>query len=214
MDMKLSTVGVGLIGVVIGILALKIYEHSSAPAGTDSPVTVRGGAMTVRTKDQGGWVNIGNNSWCTDIGDLGAFSISLDALTGTKPSTFPVGSTLTINGRAGNNDDPDNGIQLTSQTGGCGNESGPSIKLSPITSATSTSFFYPDASSVNEDGGKIKAKRFWNQNSKNCVGPNPAATATGDEDTCERASTIALTVSGATSTYRCKNGECVIGIGK
>ena len=181
----------------------------------DSPIVVRGGSMTIRTRDPGGWVDEGNKSWCSDIPDLAYFAIVPEPTTVSPPTSFPDGSKLTINVRAGSSDDLQNGIQLVSQSGGCteNDQSPSSIKLSLIDNASSD--FYPYSSSVNQEGGgKEMAKRFWNTNPIDaCAGPNPKSTATGDEDVCERPSRITWTVSGVTSHYSCTNGECIVRIG-
>jgi len=125
----------------------------------DSPIVVRGGSMTIRTRDPGGWVDEGNKSWCSDIPDLAYFAIVPEPTTVSPPTSFPDGSKLTINVRAGSSDDLQNGIQLVSQSGGCteNDQSPSSIKLSLIDNASSD--FYPYSSSVNQEGGGKRWRR-------------------------------------------------------
>jgi len=227
-----TTVALALLCAVLGVSGCKDDGGGKKPAtmfqaATDSPVVVRGGAMTIRTKETTyGWIMGADvDHYCTNISNLSWFGTDADLQTGTQPSTFPAGSTVQMQGRqflgvgvGGSAKDSQNGILLTAQSVTCTGTAGFSILLAPM-NGSSYSHFYQDEAALNEEGnGKVvRGKRFMDTTAT-CLGPSPTynSAPTGDEDTCERGSTITVIVPGAaggTSTYRCKNGECAVGIG-
>jgi hypothetical protein len=104
-------------------------------------------------------------------------------------------------------------------TKSCSGGSGSSIVISALQPGmgSSNSSFYPDEASVNEDSTSssiITAKRFLDTTA-NCISPNTSNT--DDEDTCERASIIQFALPAGSASpykYKCREGECIIGIGK
>ena len=247
--MKRLHVAVGLIalGAVCSLVGCKEsfkgggggYQPKPFAGPGDSPVVVRGGAMTVRTKDSVGWKGA-SVPFCTGIGLTGGtlyFNYEgLDAVPGSPtppPVPFPVipkGSValtgnnwqLTILGRNYvPNTTPSqsrygNGIVIT-PAASCTGATGASVYVQLALTGKYPGFYNSD---LNEKGTRA-GKRFRDFTplgtpGTNCFGPNSNSVppSTGDEDVCERASLVTLNTGGGT-TYSgwCSNGECVIGLG-
>jgi hypothetical protein len=212
----------GVVGVVFGTNGGK--GVSTPP---DSPIVVRGGAMTIRTKDQTyGWQTAGS-SFCTNA-DTSMFWISDDATLyngspklPTNPLVLTSGWRVTIVGRlpssSGSSQASTNGITLSAASAPCTSSTGSTwVTLSTIPSTNSS--FYPTDPVENEEKPRIRtAKRFMDTTKGSGGAPSPCAgpntNPNGDEDVCERASIVTLTNSSHTYTYWCTNGECMVGIG-
>ena len=206
-------------------------------SGTESPITVRGGAMTIRTLDTvNGWQAVGQN-YCSNVSDDSEFNST--GLIKYKNNPLPVeplaltsGWSITLVGRVHNSSGSTlpsaNGVTITQSSTACPtatpNATTP-ILLSPLASGYSA--FYGPEPSVDEGAASPSVhtgKRFMDTTpdiagaSTHCSGPNsgakPSPSATGDEDACERASLV--TINSGTATYQawCRNGECDIHIGK
>jgi|SRR5580658_214045 hypothetical protein len=242
--MKRLRVAVGLI-VLVAVCSLAGYfggRFRKLTGPGDSPVVVRGGAMTVRTKSSAGWQGA-SAPFCTGIVLTGGalyFNYSgLDIVPGNPnptPTPFPPppkgsdGSlaltpnnwTLTILGRNFPVTTPaqsNNGIDIT-WVPSCAGASAASVyvQLSLIGAPNAT--FYGtdiDGSSAVVSGKRFRDRTPYVSGGTNCYGPNTSAAQVGDEDACERASLVTLsnTVGTTTTTYSgwCTNGECVIGLG-
>jgi hypothetical protein len=241
--MKKLGVAVGLI-VLAAVCSVTGYIRGTFKKFTgagDSPVVVRGGAMTVRTKDAtNGWQSA-NNGYCSDIkltGDTLYFNYEgLDIVPGNPnptPTPFnPVhnGSVaLTANGwdlkifgriynSAGSTQASTNGIEIT-PVGRCNSLTGASVYVQlNLLGAPNATFYGTDLEGTS---AVVTGKRFRDQTpyvsgGTNCFGPNTSAAQAGDEDACERASLVTLsnTVGTTTTTYSgwCTKGECVSGLG-
>jgi hypothetical protein len=244
--MKRQRLAFGLIvlGVVCSLVGCN--EKKDVPAGTfkkftgagDSPVVVRGGAMTVRTKDTtNGWQSQ-NNGYCTGItlatGTLYLNYEGLDKVpTNPTPTPFPTppkgyvaltGNNwmLTLLGRNFPRTTPaqsNNGIAIT-PVGSCNGLTGASVYIQLSLTGPNPGFYDSDVEGV---AAAVTGKRFRDltpfvKGGTNCFGPNfnnpsPSFPA-GDEDVCERASLVTLSNGGVlTNSGFCTNGECVIGLG-
>jgi hypothetical protein len=205
---------------------------------TDTPIVVQGGSMTFRSKDSSNrWVASGNG-YCLDGADISALELNGVELTRKpQPASTPPNPTgwiglspgwsLILYGRdhsqgSGTTASSADGITLAAQDSTCkGTKPGTSVLLTPLphpdpVTHENLNGFYPIADEP-DDGQKptgdtsSPSVRFMNSSSF-CAGPN--GNLKGDEDVCERMSTIQATVNGNTYYYNCKNGECAIGIGR
>lgn len=212
------------------IRSLKPYQTGGG--GTNMPLKVRGGSMTVRTADSDGWQDVttvpASPQFCTNVNP------SYIELTGVTPgAAVPPGpvplviSKIPLNfvwqidvvGRSpGGASVSGNGIRLTSQSSGCPTgSSSSSVLLS--TQSGGNSAFYPNESALTESN--THSKRFMDTTAATATHPGcqSSPSSAGDEDLCERISKVTLTLtppSGGTQityTYKCPNGECSIGIG-
>jgi len=199
----------------------------------NTPIVVQGGSMTFRiTKKPAQWtsVTVGTtNGYCADVSVNDVSELELDGveLTNGGTATNPTGWigltapwTLNLYGRvpssAAGVNPSQSGIALSAQPKSCLGTSGTSILLLPIGQAG----FYLSSNELDDDDPASSKKpavsvryRDLSSSSSNCIGPNGPG-ATGDEDICERISTIQATINSTTYTYNCRNGECTIGIGK
>ena len=240
---RLSHLGLaGAFGVLVGggIFAFIFQDYHKHPLGganPPSPIKVRGGAMTARTMNSGQWQTIGTdlqhrNIYCSDTDDVSwidffeAAGVSSGAI--ETPTGLPAGWSMKIYGRtyapatgttAASSQPSSNGLLLKSQAGGClaGDTSSFSVILSIYEDdGGSNAQFYKDSATGTDSNGGY-AEKFEDM-SKGCAGPNGGAIQTGNEDVCERASTIEFTFtppggSKSTSIYNCTDGECSIYIG-
>ncbi|MGA3133946.1 MAG: hypothetical protein ABSD59_24560 [Terracidiphilus sp.] len=232
---KRVLIGIALliIGAILGFAGFKMSEKSKNSHGiidaADSPVTVRGGSMTARTRDQNGW-QVTGNSFCTNLPyAVNLYFQGLRDKYGSLPSTSPImlsgNWSVTVQGREhGNNTTPHesgNGIMFTPSSTECGTastSSNSSILLSPYGSYGG---FYndPAVADLNEGSSTVMAERFEDLTpdgstaTTHCEGPNSSMTG-GDEDVCERASrvTIKTGTAGSQITYEgwCLYGECAV----
>jgi hypothetical protein len=244
--MKPFTVKVGLTisGLILGVLGAVIFIKLVATpkaAATDSPVVVRGGAMTVRTKDTtDGWVPAGA-FYCTYVplgNPLNLYLYEVDNYKNKTPiPTNPLpltGSwTVTINGRIPKYIPPtptspgywdsttpsSNGIILQGSNSNCTAPSSTQSLVVLTTTGTYGSFYMKDLG-LHEESSVDTGKRFMDTTPASgstpsvCAGPNSNPTPTGNEDSCERALLITVTTSSGGPYYgRCTNGECIVGIG-
>jgi len=197
----------------------------------DSPVVVRGGAMTVRTKDSVGWKGA-SVPFCTGIGLTGGtlyFNYSgLETAKGyAPPQPTPIALTgnwsVKIVGRLHNGADSTqasgNGVIIT-PVGSCSGASTEPDYVQLSTASNNSDFYAPDPALKEEPNATAyTAKRFMDKTpagtpGTNCQGPSPKASNLGDEDACERASLVTIqTTSGGPYYGWCSNGECVIGLG-
>jgi hypothetical protein len=251
---KLSvTIGPILLAVVCGMTGCNgftVVSKGSQPnparetkhvtGAGDSPVVVRGGAMTARTKDKtNGW-KPSNNGFCTGItltsstlyfnyDGIGAVPTYLPP----PPKSFPAANgdiPLTANGWdlkiLGRNYVPNtaptpshNGSDITWVPSCTGAAAGSTVYVQLSLTGTYPGFYDSDADGIS---AVVTGKRFRDltplkKPGTNCFGPNRSSGTAGDEDACERASLVTLTntAGGTTTTYSgwCTNGECVVGLG-
>jgi hypothetical protein len=211
-------VGIGvLVGAAItGLTAFVIWKMKLANPPTNTPIVVRGGAMTFRSKNQvaqsGGVdcfpLNGTHLSFYKDLdstntpgnqqpdGQYSLSDLSKIDFAGFVPAGYnSSGTSESVNGVT---------VQMT-QT--CNGSVG--ATLAPING--DSSFYHNRDAHKNwhdEDGSYVK--RFWdkscNQNSE-----------TADEDTCEHLSAVYLyftpAAGGGTVRWDCMNGECEVRIG-
>jgi hypothetical protein len=240
-----------LIGGILGALALAGIQRSTrqmalppippgGPKGpSGSPVTVRGGSMTIRTGDKAnGWQSTKlATTYCTYIptsADL-SLSASPEVVSANIPGDTPITSaspvpltgnwTVTILGRdykpgdSTHQSSSNSGITLQGTNSACKTASS-GQKLVALTANPSDSDFYKDDLGLHEESNVVTAKRYMNTTSAsastNCSGPNlpPGSPGVGNEDSCERASLITVITASSGSPYsgRCRNGECIITI--
>jgi hypothetical protein len=230
--------GGGLIALamlIAGKLDIAKLAGTHSSGNPSSPIKVRGGSMTFRSKNSL-WIaqNVPTPSsgsasgYCASVDDISF--IELDDVVGVPPASPPYGVpttftniskdwTLSLNGKENNGAD---GIEMWARTsftcqGQTGN--GPAMLLIPL---TGTSGFY--ANSI-DDVGKDHSERFADNYVDNSVSPpktpclGPNNNNTGDEDACERIKTLQLTLSSSDATprvynYTCPNGECSVYIGQ
>lgn len=209
-SLRNGVIAFSLLGVLVGVTGCRLDKGRLK---VDSPIKVRGGAMTFRSKNvtwQQGTVS-GATSPCYFLDGVGISSISTDASYasgGTAPSlnNLTAGWSMTLNGRNPSNPKQasPNGITIKTQDASC-NGSVHTMILLPL-SPTNAAAFYPGELQT-EDG---YMERFVD-NSSSCQGPS--GSRSGDEDLCERMSTISLVLAGSsTYNYLCRNGECEIDI--
>ena len=245
--MKRLHVAVGLIalGAVCSLVGCKEsfkgggggYQPKPFAGPGDSPVVVRGGAMTIRTKDTtDGWV-LSGAVYCTYIPTttgLHLYPSGVDPITSMLPA-IPVPPTpplqltgswkVEVQGRKhlkGLSITPSgNGIRLRPPNSASECAPAPSGYVAIVLEKLSgNSDYYPVDSGVNEEpSSKEVAKRFQDitpssDTSTNCYGPNANAGSGGDEDACERASKITVYTTGGPYYGRCTDGECILGIDK
>jgi hypothetical protein len=220
-----STMAVCLLGALAGVTAC----HQPKGITADSPIKVRGGAMAFRSKSQ--WTQETSSGQVAYY--LNSADISSITFTGVTPPPsapiLPTGCwTMTLKGRlpANPSQESANGITIQALDGSCNPPSGyHAITLTPFGSAG----FYPEDYKPDDDGTFIE--RFMDTTLDvpshgttapvpGCQGPSGlSSNVTGDEDICERMSTISLVLytgptPGSSTTYKCKNGDCEIDIGK
>ena len=195
---------------------------------TNPPVVVRGGAITIRTRDSGGWQN-SNPPFCTnadisfiELDDVGQIPPATAAGKGsavargdvTLSNIVPTAADnwiITIYGRDTTGKvKSGNGIQLTSKSTSCSAGAGTSVSL---TGLGGNGGFYQDGS-IDDDGAAASLSKRFRDSSCVPSGASPNL----DEDFCEHASEIdlVLTIGGTSTTqkYSCVNGECEVAIGK
>jgi hypothetical protein len=248
-------VGFVALGAVLGVSGCKkeldnsqganpqgaILQAKNLVSSTDSPVVVRGGAITIRTTDTtDGWVSAaGGTVYCTYIplgSPLNLYPSGVDKINGTTPISDPLPLTgtwkVTINGRAPKYVPPTpaspgywdsttpsaNGIVLQGSNSNCTGATSTQSTVVLTTTGTYGRLYLPDIG-LHEESTVDTAKRFMDTTPNSgatpsiCAGPNSNLT-TGNEDSCERASTITVTTSAGSYSGRCRNGECTLGIGK
>jgi hypothetical protein len=227
-----------LIAIPAGIVWRQFNLDASGPNSwgkggpqPNTPIVVQGGSMTFRSRDKARqWkpVTVGKaNGYCVDGADVSELELDGVELTSGGTPTNPTGWigltapwTLSLYGRMPSSSPgvnvSQNGVTLSAQSKSCAGTSGTSVLLLPIGQAG----FYPPSDELDDDDTASSAKpalsvryRDMSSTSSYCIGPNGSA-ATGDEDVCERMSTIQATINSTTYTYNCRNGECTIGIGK
>lgn len=220
---------------------LRLSHGLMGGSGTNSPLKVRGGSMTVRTIDK--WTSVSSSppSFCTNA------DTSYIALVGVTPTSAAPSGPIPLalanippipNVRAWHIDifgrDPNtqgkastNGIALDPQSSSCsGTPNKMSVKLS-VQPGGNSSFY---ASPVSPDDDNTHSQRFEDTTSDpnppngkfGCQGPVPNASSSvpnGDKDLCERISSIVLTLDPDNTkkpvyAYQCPNGECSISIGQ
>lgn len=233
MNRWVTRIGLSAFGIFVGITGILLYQKSPMPrvANSDSPVTVRGGAMTVRTKDAVGWRGA-NAPFCTGIGLTTStlyFNYSgLGTASGySAPPATPIALTgawsVTIVGRLHNGTDStqasNNGVVIA-PVGTCTGAGTASVYVQLSNTGTYSDFYGPDKALKEEPKATgYTAKRFMDKtpagtSGTNCQGPSPLPSNPGDEDACERASKVTIqTASGGPYYGWCTNGECVIGLG-
>jgi hypothetical protein len=234
---SLTMVHIGVAGILGGLIASAVgfisIEHvkkaiidiaTSGTRGngqTNTPVVVRGGAMTFRTDDSNGWVG-SSAPYCANLKDNTYIEfVRVSPKSGPQPIPLALSGLgahwrLDIFGR-----DPVNGgssktkgVYIQPQSGSCSTGSGPaSVLLSPQNDTNEYSALYPQPTQecdIDEDSNNCsaanqphKSMRFWDKTptrgaTPGCQGPMPSATSAtngiGDEDYCERISDIRLTL--------------------
>ena len=123
--------------------------------------------------------------------------------------------TMTLNGRSySDSTQPSSyGTEIDARHVACDDRSaGTSLRLLAIQGGMTS--FYPIHDAANDDMKQTHSVRFADPEPQ-CEGP--AGGGSGDEDACERASLIVLTldpsdVTGTPFYYRCTNGECEIDV--
>jgi len=151
-----------------------------------SPVKVRGGAMTFITKNSWSPVNGHRHTYCTKTQSSGVEAEGFGVLADGSIPNLPQKWTLQVVGGSGSN-----GIQMQSDTKDCGGNAGFSVTISPIQSGD----FYPNDLTL---PSRKQNKRFLD---KSC----------GDEDACERMTSLKIVSSGI--TYSCLDLDCSLYIG-
>jgi hypothetical protein len=167
----------------------------------NSPIKVRGGAMTFYTKKGNKWFKSGNG-WCASV-DTSQISFNGfdDVPDGPLQQTLTGDWTIAILG--GN---PSNGILM--QSGSNCNGSGlPSVTITP----TGHGDFYTSDLNLGTGG---KSNKRYRDISPSCG----TATTTNDEDACERMTSITITDSAKPQPYKkigtCSDLDCSVFIGK
>ena len=194
--------------------AVKLYQIlTSAPY--DSPVKVRGGAMTFRTKKNVPFQNLGGDNYCVSLGAPSTVQIDLFQ-PGSDPSGIPDKSATLSNGAqidflgstADGSNASSNGSRILITNNPCGSSTGLIATLQP--EGTSSGFYKNRNNASDEDDSHLV--RFQDLP---CSQSPPSPTA--DEDTCEHLNTIYINSSPTSSPtsgtkWHCRNGECLVKI--
>jgi hypothetical protein len=210
-------------------LELNFVERgrTSGGGGTNTPLKVRGGSMTVRGIMTPPAISPTTSPWTTSIDsyhielidvvpDQTAFpdvrrSVVLDLPKDTAGWIIDLYGHL-----ADNSDQSKNGIRICSDAA-CDLGSSTAVIVEPEPYVTGTcnptktcSVFYSEAINDDSTTPAVTSVRFHDTSSACTASPS----ATGDADVCERIREIVITLKGgSTFSYRCPNGDCLIGIG-
>lgn len=219
------------------------YLENKNGGTPDSPIVVRGGSMTLRTKDT--WYPNPPSDMkaptCTnadtsyiDLIDVKPVSASPSGPIPLTLSDIPAPWQLVLYGRSPKDGSQSkNGIILQSQSGACtGSGSTSTTSVSATLLNSNNTSFYPagDNANIDNDHGATHSVRFWDQTpdtgttaaTVGCQGPYPPSVQSkvqGDQDVCERISVIQLTLTPpppaqpTVYTYKCPSGECKVDIG-
>jgi hypothetical protein len=225
-SLRYSVMAFSLLGTLAGLTGCRFL---GGPPKANSPIKVRGGAMTFRSTTQ--WQPVsGQVAYYLDNANVSYISFTgVDPVGSAPPGPlYPPGCwTMTLVGR---NPNPSvvisNGITITALTSSCNH---PTTYHSLTLTGFGNGSFYPEKYKPDDDG--TYSERYMDTTPDvpttgttaavpGCQGPSGLGpTLTGDEDFCERLSKITLILyTGATpgtpSTYKCKNGDCEIDIGQ
>jgi hypothetical protein len=205
---------VGLVTALAALAVAKLVQIILSSGPSDSPVKVRGGAMTFSTKPDGSPFSKVGSGYCVSLGGT-AVSLKLIQPNGDK-TTFPLTSTAQIDllGRKGDGDSESNNGTRILITSSCNGVNGLSALIQPETKASG---FYPNRDdAVDEDGAHIE--RFMDSSCRPETSPSPGMPGQ-DADSCERLKNIYIHGAPADDPRggtpspvqsNCHNGECVL----
>ena len=227
-EKRFTLLHVGIIATICVVATaafIVIIQYVKSQPVTSSPIKVRGGAMTARTSigKNGGWVSNGSG-YCTNV-DITQFSTDAAPVSSApapaNPTSLLADWTMVVFGRNPNDGSQSgNGFKFQAQPQKCDGSKGTSVLLTPY---GSNGAFYATELGTDDDGVTQK-RRFRDTTPDNqsgapgCAGPNVPSTPgllNGDEDRCERMSTIQFDEPAASKHYQytCTNGECAVCIG-
>ena len=243
LSIRLATgIGIGsgltsaLFVIAVGLLVEKVFTpKSSGSGGTNYPIKVRGGSMTVFTRANGqdslnvGWQQMPDKSWCTSV-DNSVISYKGSPLNikVQVPWTIDIyGHVPKFNGSQHRGDASSNGIELSSQVGDCGSiasgtpNASTSVRLVPF--GKNGSFYPSDLLDASDETGN---KRFRDK-SADCQGEPDDPSGKGDRDYCERIAEVDVFLAAPPThapvdqsttpsnwSKTCTNGDCSVEIGK
>ena len=188
-----------------------LYEQALVN-GTNSPIKIRGGAMTFRINAHYDW-KTNNNEPCVDLSTFPT-TIDLDGfepIAGAPANPPPLPSKDWQVDFFGHSRDKSarspNGIRIAITSKKCDGSAGASAAFTP---ENANSMFYEfDKDSLYDEDGQTRIKRFED---KSCTSKPDSA---GDEDNCEHIHSIYINKSikpnptvSPDYVYRCTNGEC------
>lgn len=190
----------------------------------DSPVKVRGGAMTFRTKSGGQMQQVSGNSFCVVLGSPGA-KVTLDIFqpknhTNTPNRSFKLTSQSQIDffgrtekGQVGSN----NGTRVLI-TPSCNGQQGVSALFQP--ESADSGFYANNESGPSQDGNDDPPNDNDSSHSVRfqdlaCAAKFTPPNGSGDEDSCENMGIIyvndAPTGQPTNGKHaRCHNGDCLV----
>jgi hypothetical protein len=233
-DLKSTRDSIAGLRMDIDDLRKKILGSGS---GTNTPLKVRGGAMTFRSGGKFGSDSAYPNGYCVklnfsyfELGDVDDVLRSKHVPAVSYPNAaYPTVSTswqidLYDRDPTGTSETPrDSGIRIIA-TSNCviGPAGTPPVAGVTITPESEYSKFYDNNSDKNlpDDDKTTYKKRFLDMY---CQADHTMPSANGDEDSCEHISSIYINNSpknkkadvqaNPIGSYVCTNGECVIGVG-
>jgi len=213
---------------------LGIMMDGAARGGTNMPVGVGGGAMSIRS-DKGYGTDPKNGGLPCAVLErgllhlFGVTEIELDGVTKGPRSTGKKGDSVRTFLRSGwtmemytrrrdgsTPDQPAEGMRFRATTT-CmqGNMMKDGITISPL---VPTSTFYPFGdldpnNKLNEDGSVRRRYMRYDINDGKNTHCMSMPDGNGDEDMCEHMSMITIEANGKDAqTYNCTSGECILGI--
>ena len=197
-------------------------ESETVTAGTNSPVKIRGGAMTFRFASGAVIDKDANGNFCSVIDK--STSISLFEHPDEKGTTAKAdyqyslspGVQIDLFGYTrGGKSDSNNGIQVLITNTCKTNQLGASLIPEP----NSSSLFYPFEDNASDDPTDKSTRRRFEDTA--CVGQQPPD-QNGDEDTCEHLAKVYIHSSPSANPksnlvgntpWSCERGECLVLVG-